>query len=70
MKKLFEEQNVSLYKVQKDLGLSIMRLYRYTEDECNIESMPTSLIFQLSNYFKIEPNILYNKMLKYKQQKY
>ena len=69
MKKLFDEQKVSLYKIQNDLGLDIKRLYRYADGTCNIKKMPTKLILDLAYYFKIEPNRLYKLMLDYQQQK-
>ena len=65
MKKLFEEQNVSLYKIQKDIKLSSMRLYRYATKEIDIEKMPTKLVLDLAYYFKIEPNLLFKKMIDY-----
>lgn len=68
MKKLFKEQNISINQLQKELGLSGMKLYRYTNKECKLENMPTSLILQLSNYFKIEPNKLYKKMMEYRKE--
>jgi hypothetical protein len=67
MKKLYEEQKVSLYKIQKDLNLNIMRLYRYAEGVIPIDKMPTDLVLQLAYYFKIEPNELVRKMLDYEK---
>ena len=65
MLKLFENQQVSLYKIQNDLGLDHMRLYRYAEGILSIDNMPVTLILQLSNYFKIEPNKLFMEMKEY-----
>ena len=65
MKKLFEEQQVSIYKIQKDLGLHQSRLYRYADGTLCVNNMPATLILQLSNYFKIEPNQLLRKMKDY-----
>ena len=67
MKKLFQEQPVSIYNVQKELGLDKNRLYRYADGTIPIGKMPTELILQLSNYFKIEPNELFKKMLIYRR---
>lgn len=68
MKKLFERQNVSIYKVQKDLNLGKMRLYRYADGSLDIYKIPAPLILQLSNYFKIEPNILFKEMVDYERK--
>ena len=38
-RKLFENQNVSLYKVTKDLGLEIKRLYRYADKTVDINKI-------------------------------
>ena len=48
MQKLFQEQKVSLYQIQKDLGLDIKRLYRYANGTCKVKSMPIELLKQLS----------------------
>lgn len=69
MQKLFKEQNVSLYKIQKDLGLEIKRLYRYADGTCKIKSMPTELLVKLADYFKIKPQDLYEKMIQYEKEK-
>lgn len=69
MKKLFKEQSVSLYQIQKDLNLELKRLYRYADGTCKISSMPTQLILDLSVYFKIHPENLYNKMIEYEREK-
>ena len=68
MKKLFEGQNVSIYKIQKDLNLGKMRLYRYADGSLDIYKIPAQLILQLSNYFKIEPNILFKEMVDYERK--
>ena len=65
MKKLFEEQQVSIYKIQKDLNLHHCRLYRYADGSLIVDNMPVNLILQLANYFKIEPNELLRKMRNY-----
>ena len=69
MKKLFEEQRVSIYKVQQDLGLDHARLYRYVSGTTKIENMPTKLILDLANYFKIEPNQLFKEMKEYERKR-
>lgn len=62
MKKLFKEQNVSLYKVEKDLGYAVNKLYRYK----NPKKMPIKLMLDLAQYFKMTPNELLKKMEDYK----
>lgn len=69
MQKLFKEQKVSLYKIQKDLGLEIKRLYRYADGTCKIKSMPTELLVKLADYFKIKPQYLYQRMIQYEKEK-
>lgn len=66
MKKLFKEQNVSLYRISKDLNIPIAKLYRYAEGKTDIEKMPTKLILDLANYFHIEVNQFYKEMMRYK----
>lgn len=65
MKKLYEEQTISINKIQQDLGLDNMRLYRYADGTIPIGKMPVELVLQLAYYLKIEPNELLDKMLKY-----
>lgn len=69
MLKLFKEQKESLYKVQKEIGCGIYTLYRYAKGQRNIKNMPAKMVCDLANYFKIEVNDLYNKMLKYQKEK-
>lgn len=68
MKKLFERQNVSIYKIQKDLNLGKMRLYRYADGSLGINKMPAMLILQLAHYFKIEANTLFQEMIDYERK--
>ena len=65
MKKLFERQNVSLYRIEKDLGLEIKRLYRYADKTIDIHKMPSELVIDLAYYFHIEVNQLYQEMIDY-----
>lgn len=66
MKKLFKEQNVSLYRISKDLHLPMAKLYQYAEGRLDIEEMPIKLVIDLAYYFHIEVNTLYNTMIRYK----
>lgn len=65
MIKLYEEQKVSIYKIQKDLGLDRMRLYRYANGIISIDKIPAKLVLDLAYYLKEEPNDLMKKMTKY-----
>ena len=65
MKRLFKGQNVSLYRVAKDLKIPICKLYRYAEKRTAIEQMPTKLVLDLAYYFHIEVNKFYNDMEEY-----
>ena len=67
MKKLFKEQKVSLYRVQKDLNLDIKRLYRYADGTCNVKSMPLGLLKALSLYFEMGMYELYVAMNDYQE---
>lgn len=63
--KLFEEQEVSIYKVQKDLGYENNRLYRYAEKKRKIKNMQIDMILNLAVYFKMTPDTLIKKMEDY-----
>lgn len=65
MKKLFKEQNVSLYRIAKDLNIPMAKLYRYADKNTDIEKMPTKLVIDLAYYFHIEINKFYNDMINY-----
>ena len=69
MLKLISEQKETLYKIQKELNLDSKRLNRYANGSISIRKMPCELVVALSNYFKIETNILFDKMNKYQLNK-
>lgn len=69
MVKLFEEQNVSIYQVQKELGLGIYTLYRYAKGQRKIENMPSKMLRSLSKYFGIDTDTLYTKMKEYEAKR-
>ena len=69
MQKLFQEQKVSLYQIQNDLGLDVKRLYRYANGTCKVKSMPIELLQQLSQYLCINEVELFNKMVEYQERK-
>lgn len=66
--KLFEEQNVSLYQVQKDLGLGIQTLYKYARCEKPIEVMSLGLAKKIADYFNMTLEEFYMEV-KYYQNK-
>ena len=68
MIKLFEEQNVPLSRVQKDLGLGAYTLYRYAKGQRQVKNMPTKTLLDLAYYFGIEVKTLYEKMLEYQKE--
>ena len=65
MLKLFENQNISLYQVQKELGLGMYTLYRYAKGQRRIENMPVKLLHRLSKCFGMDVDTLYQKMCEY-----
>lgn len=65
MKKLYENQQHSIYEIQKRLGLDCKRLYRYADKSIGIDKMPVNIILGISNIEKIEPNELFKKMKEY-----
>ena len=69
MKKLYEEQKHSLYKIQKELGLDKMRLYRYATGQFKIESMPSNLLKDIAKIERISVDELYRKMVEYQKGK-
>lgn len=68
MIKLYEEQTISIYKIQNDLKLDHMRLYRYATGMISINKMPVDLVLALAYYLKIEPNELLRRMLDYEKK--
>ena len=54
MKKLFKDQDISLYRISRETGIEISKLYRYANGSLKIEKMPISLISQLALYFRKE----------------
>jgi len=68
MIKLIEEQEESLYVIQKKLNLGMYTLYRYAKGQRRIENMPFNMLYKLSNYFGIEYGELYRKMCEYQER--
>lgn len=69
MLKLYEEQTISLYKMQKDLGISKYTLYRYAKGERNIESMDVLMFKSIADYLKMGYDELYEKIKEYQDKK-
>lgn len=67
MIKLFNEQNISLTKLAKEINTPKLKLYNYANGKFKIENMPIKLILDIAYYFHIEVNELYNKMIEYKK---
>ena len=65
--RLFADQNVSIYKVQKDLKLDKSRLYRYCNGMCSVKDMKPTLLKKLAKYFEIDKEELLNKMIEWKE---
>lgn len=65
MKKLYKNQKVSIYKIEKDLDLGMYTLYRYANHDRKIEKMTAKMVCDLANYLKLEPNDLYKQMKEY-----
>lgn len=69
MKKLYEEQKNTLYQLQKELNLNIMRLYRYADGVVSIDKMPISLLNDIARLEEIDPNELFKKIKEYQKKK-
>ena len=69
MNKLYHDQKISTYKIQKDLNLSKYTLYRYCNGQRKIENMPTKLLLDLAYYLHMSPNTLFDKIKWYQTKK-
>ena len=65
MIKLYEEQKMSLNKIQKELGLAHYTLYRYANREVPIDRMETGTFLRMSNLLKEKPQDLFAKIKMY-----
>lgn len=65
MRKIFKEQNVSLYRIAKDNNIPMCKLYRYADKTIDIKKMPVELVIKLAYYFHIEINKFYQSMVEY-----
>lgn len=71
MIKLYKDQKISIYKIQKELGLPINTpfLYNYAKGKRSIKNMDIDMIIKISYILKEEPNELYKKILEYEESK-
>lgn len=63
--KLYSDQQISIYKLQKDLGLSKQTLYNYTTGKRDIRSMEIALAKKISDYLELSLDDFYTKALEY-----
>ena len=71
MIKLYKDQKISIYKIQKELGLPINTpfLYNYANGKRSIKNMDIDTLIKISYILKEEPNELYKKILDYEKRK-
>lgn len=71
MIKLYKDQKISIYKIQKELGLPINTpfLYNYAKGKRSIKNMDIDMLIKISYILKEEPNELYKKILDYEKRK-
>ena len=67
--KLFKEQDVSIYKLQKDLNLSHTTLYNYVNGKRKVGSMEVTMANKIAKYFGMKLDDLYDKMKEYEKEK-
>ena len=68
-KKLFKDQNVSIYKLTKDLNISKRTIYKYVEGLSKVENMSAKLLILLADYFEMEIRDIYEKMVEYQEER-
>lgn len=71
MIKLYKDQKISIYKIQKELGLPINTpfLYNYAKGKRSIKNMDIDMLIKISYILKEEPNELYKKILEFEESK-
>lgn len=69
MEKLYKEQKNSLYKIQKETGLSKYTLYRYAKGIANIRNMRFDTLKKIADIEEIDPISLLNKVENYQNNK-
>lgn len=66
--KLYEEQKNTIYKIQKELGLSKDYLYKYARGEIKISKMTGSLLLKIARCEHIDYKKLYYAMVEYQER--
>lgn len=66
--KLYAEQKHGLNKIQTELKLDKMYLYKFVGNYKKIHKMPYEIVLKIAAFEQIEPNELYSKMLTYALQ--
>ena len=68
---MYTLHKISIYKIQKELGLPINTpfLYNYAKGKRSIKNMDIDTLIKISYILKEEPNELYKKILDYEKRK-
>lgn len=67
MKELLEQRNCTIYKIQKDLGIGNMKLRRLIKG--TTKKVDYKMICDVAQYLKVEPNVLYEEIIKYRYER-
>lgn len=59
MKKFYDEQTLSNYKIAQDLGIDFRKIYRIDETQ----SLDIRLLFEIADYLNMSPTDLGEKIL-------
>ena len=62
MDELLKQRNCTIYRIQKDLGIGNMKLRRFIKG--TTKKVDYKMICDVAQYLKVEPNKLYNMILK------
>lgn len=65
MRKLYNEQKNSIYKIAKSLNVSTGTFYRYFQNIENINNMSVRILFGMADIEGIDPKKLWHKMKEY-----
>lgn len=66
--KLYKDQKVSIYEIQKAIGVSRDTLYKYARGKRKIENINIKMFLDICYFLKEEPNELYKKMKEYQEE--
>ena len=67
MKELLEQRNCTIYKIQKDLGIGNMKLRRFVRGIT--KKVDYKMLCDVAQYLKVEPNVLYDQIIKYRYER-